>query len=605
MFWPRTSWIGPGGQRLEEGREEASLQAYRLLLVMGALAIIPFGLVLRAARPDAVDPMALRAMFALAMSGLAAVSFHPNGRRAMMHGAVVIEVGLVLWFSTLSLINGADMSYLTGLYFLAVVMALVNGLSTDDFRSHLVFSLYTLAACVVVATFGTSPWAERVLFVLVTSITLLLNKIVVLARLHVTEGLRRGQAHFAEAQRVGALASWEYDGGTGVLRWSDEAFRLLGYEPGTIEPSWAAARRRLHADDVNPSGAALGRLLAGEARQRFRARVLQPDGSVRHIDTVGVPERLPNGTLRVFGVAQDMSEQVRREEQQEEQAAQLRAARDHAEEMSRLKDAFLANMSHEIRTPLTAIIGFSELLADEVPDTARDFALRIENGGRRLLETLNSVLDLARLEAGQVMLAPTAVPLAREIHEAARLHEGRATAKGVAFRIRIPHTLQVWADRVALHRVVTNLLSNAVKFTDHGLITITAETVPGDGPPQTQLIISDTGTGIDPRFLPRIFNEFEQASSGESRTHEGSGLGLAITRRLLHLMNAKIEVESQIGEGTTFAITLPTAPSPRSARRWRWGHGRATDCPIETGYRTEPEARAAAMPGVIAASKAP
>ena len=542
------------------------MQAYRLLLLLGALSIVPFGLVHHATLPGAVDPMGVRVALALAMGGLSGVSLYARAPQLVLRGAVVIEVVLVLWFSALVLLNGAHFLYLTGLYFLVVVLAIVDGLSVKDFRSHLAFSVYALAACVVVAVAGTSAGAERLLFLLLVVITLLLNKVAVIVRLHVTEGLRRGQAHFEEAQRVAALASWEYDGRTDTLRWSDEAFRLLGYAPGAVEPSWGAARARLHESDVKPARAALGRVLAGQKRQRFRARVLQPDGSVRYIDTVGVPEPLPGGKLRVFGVALDMTEQVRREQLAAEQAAELRAARDRAEELARLKDAFLANMSHEIRTPLTAIIGFSELLAEEVPEGARDFALRIENGGRRLLETLNSVLDLARLEAGQVTLAPSAVPLRREVNEVARLHEQRAAGKNVALRIHVPEGLEVWADRAALHRVVTNLLSNAVKFTDRGTITVSAEPVPGDGPPQTRLVIADTGTGIDPRFLPRLFNEFEQASSGESRTHEGSGLGLAITQRLIQLMGAEIEVDSQIGEGTTFAILLPTY-APHDAAR--------------------------------------
>ena len=558
VLWPTPNWIGPGVQRYALNRDEASVRAYRFLLVIGALSVVPFGFVLRAALPGAVDPMWARVVFALAMGGLAGISLFVREPRLILRSAIGVEAALVLWFSALALLNGAHLLYLTGLYFLVVVLAIVNGLSAEDFRSHLAFSAYALAACGVVAAVGTSPGAERLLFLLIVALTLLLNKVAVLARLHVTEGLRRGQAHFEEAQRVASLASWEYDERTETLRWSDEAFRLLGYAPSAVEPSWAAARARLHEDDVKPARAALGRVIAGGKRQRFRARVLQPDGSVRYIDTVGVPERLTDGELRIFGVAMDMTEQVRREREQAEQAAELRAARDRAEELARLKDAFLANMSHEIRTPLTAIIGFSELLADEVPESARDFALRIENGGRRLLETLNSVLDLARLEAGQVTLAPSAVPLRHEVTEAARLHEPRAAAKGVALRVLVPDELEVWADRAALHRVVTNLLSNAVKFTDRGAITVTAEPVPGDGPPRTRLVIADTGVGIDPRFLPRLFNEFEQASSGESRTHEGSGLGLAITQRLIDLMDAEIEVESRIGEGTSFTLLLPS-----------------------------------------------
>ena len=543
---------------MEEGWEEASVHAYRLLLIVGAVVMIPFGFLLRMAMPDAVDPMLFRVLFAGVMAGLAGLSFYRKGRPLVLRGSIVVEVLLVLWFCALALANGTHLLYLMGLYFLVMVTALINGLSAENFRTHFAFSAYALAACIVVTAFGASPWAERLLFLAIVVFTLLLNKVIVVVRLRITEGLRRGQAHFEEAQRVASLASWEYNEQTDTLRWSDEAFRLLGYAPGAVEPSWGAARARIHAGDVKRARVALGRMLASEKRQRVRVRISQPDGSVRYVDIVGVPERVPGGKLRLFGVALDMTDQVRRDQAQEYQAAELRAARDRAEELARLKDAFLANMSHEIRTPLTAIIGFSELLADEVPEASRDFALRIENGGRRLLETLNSVLDLARLEADQVTLTPSAVPLHREVVEVARLYEQRAARKNVGLRVYVPENLHVWADRAALHRVVTNLLSNAVKFTERGTITVYTESVADPGPPRLRLCISDTGPGIDPRFLPRLFNEFEQASSGQSRTHEGSGLGLAITRRLIRLMDTEIEVESQIGEGTTFTVTLPT-----------------------------------------------
>jgi len=274
-----------------------------------------------------------------------------------------------------------------------------------------------------------------------------------------------------------------------------------------------------------------------------------------------------DGTPRYYdGAVTDITDRKRRQEQ-------LEAAKEEAEEANRLKSAFLANMSHEIRTPLTSIIGFAEAIGDALSQfenesessdslngSAQDvhrFAQLIERSGQRLLETLNSVLDLSKLEAGSMHLDLREIDAVQEVEETVELFEQRAAEKDVDMNAVLPEdSLRAWADRGALERVLHNLLSNAVKFTNPGG-SVTARAYAD--PDTVTFEIEDTGVGIDPEFLPHLFDAFEQESTGPDRDHEGSGLGMAVTKRLVDRMDGTIEVDSEPGEGTRFTIELPAA----------------------------------------------
>ncbi len=271
-------------------------------------------------------------------------------------------------------------------------------------------------------------------------------------------------------------------------------------------------------------------------------------GEKRHILRVATPVLDDHGkVLYVVGYGIDITERKAFEHQ-------LLEGKSAAEDMARLKSSFVANMSHEVRTPLTAILGFATVLSEELEGEQRELVEIIKQSGERLLETLNSVLDLSRLESDALGIDPRALNLGEELLAAARLFRPMAEKKGLALELEVPdEAVRAPLDRALLHRVLSNLLSNAIKFTEQGEVRLVL------GPPgnQVQIQVKDTGIGIAESFQPHLFEEFKQESTGLARTHTGSGLGLAITRHLVERMNGQIEVHSAKGEGTTFTVTFP------------------------------------------------
>ena len=229
-------------------------------------------------------------------------------------------------------------------------------------------------------------------------------------------------------------------------------------------------------------------------------------------------------------------------------------AKERALQMERMKTAFLTNMSHEIRTPLAGIIGYAELLHDETEGDLQPMAEAIHTSGQRLLETLNSVLDLAQIEGNAVQVRRARFDAREPVRDALRLCDPAARKKGLELIDSLPDA-PVWieSDRGIIVRILTNLLSNAVKFTEEGRVTASVcETSEG-----LRFDVLDTGIGIAPSDLPNIFREFEQVSTGLARRFEGSGLGLSIVRALVSLLGGRVDVESELRVGSTFRVHLP------------------------------------------------
>ncbi len=253
-----------------------------------------------------------------------------------------------------------------------------------------------------------------------------------------------------------------------------------------------------------------------------------------------------------------------------ERTRDLEAARERAESADRLKSAFLATMSHELRTPLNSIIGFTGIIAQGMAgpltgEQSKQLGM-VQGSARHLLELINDVLDISKIEAGQLTIHRAPFELRAAIERVTASVTPQVDKKGLALRVEIaPGLGEMDGDRRRLEQVLLNLLNNAIKFTDRGQVILSAES--GDDPSAigvpaatVRIQVRDTGIGMRAEALATLFKPFRQIDSGLERQHEGTGLGLAISRRLVELMGGTIGVESEWGQGSVFTVVLPTQP---------------------------------------------
>jgi PAS domain S-box-containing protein len=271
------------------------------------------------------------------------------------------------------------------------------------------------------------------------------------------------------------------------------------------------------------------------------------------LDTTGEPAFL-------LGISEDITEAKKTQEA-------LHHAQEEAERANRVKSQFLASMSHELRTPLNAILGFSELLSDDATGrfdeaTRRRFLDQIHSGGEHLLQLINDILDLSKVEAGQMELQLQPVEVRSLIDEVRATVEPLARGKAITLDAEPGPELRLIADRAKVRQMLLNLVSNAIKFTPNGgRIQIRGRRVDS----WVEIAVSDTGIGIAVEDLGRLFTEFQQLDAGPGRQQEGTGLGLALTRRFAELHGGQVMVESALGKGSTFTLRLPLEATPLRA----------------------------------------
>ncbi len=241
-------------------------------------------------------------------------------------------------------------------------------------------------------------------------------------------------------------------------------------------------------------------------------------------------------------------------------------ARDIAEESNRAKSAFLANMSHELRTPLNAIIGYSELLIEDATADGSESSVHdlsaIMNAGKHLLSLINDILDLSKIEAGRMEIYPEPATVSSLIADVADTIQPLAWKNSNEFVTELPpEDYFVDVDAMRFRQSLLNLLSNACKFTDHGKVSLAVHREPEAGRNWVSFEVRDTGAGIAPENIAKLFRTFSQIDSSATRKHDGSGLGLVISRRFCQMMGGDIRVTSEPGVGSTFTIRLPESTS--------------------------------------------
>ncbi len=305
----------------------------------------------------------------------------------------------------------------------------------------------------------------------------------------------------------------------------------------------------------------------GERTDHFTTVRLRSDGSRVDVSLNVSPIR--DSAERVIGVssiARDMTAQKRAEQDLRRFASQLSRANEAAEASNRTKSEFLANMTHEIRTPMTAILGFADVLLGEEglenapPDRVVAFET-IKRNGEYLLELINDILDLSKIEAGKLDVEKATCSPARMLADVASLMRVRAVAKGLRLTVEfvggIPET--ILSDPTRLRQILINLVGNAIKFTEVGSVRVVTRFVEHeDARTQLQFEVIDTGIGIAEEDISKLFQPFTQADSSTTRNFGGTGLGLSISKRLAEMLGGNIKVKSTPGAGSTFIATIET-----------------------------------------------
>jgi PAS domain S-box-containing protein len=417
--------------------------------------------------------------------------------------------------------------------------------------------------------------------------------------------LEATRASLEEAQALARLGSWEYDLGTSRVSWSRQTFTLFGRSPLRGAPPFAE-----HLEDFLPDSAsrledAITQALTDGIAFSLVLETVRRAGGVRYVRAECRVCRDAAGVITgVFGTMADVTAEVEREDalqaaRAEAEAVTLRLLQTNqvleqatarandmaaeAEMASHAKSEFLANMSHEIRTPLTAILGYTDVLRDDLvvaqaAPRQLDAVDTIRRAGEHLLTVINDILDLSRIEAGRMVIEELDTALAPLLLEVHGLMQERAAIKGVTLRTvaATPLPDRVRTDPTRLRQILLNIVGNAVKFTDVGAVDVIASAQHTEDGERLRIVVRDTGSGMTARQAASLFQPFTQADASVTRRHGGTGLGLTICRRLAALMHGDVRLEStRPGVGTTFVVDLPLCASD-GARRLEDLHALAT-----------------------------
>ncbi|MDR3414857.1 MAG: PAS domain-containing protein [Nevskia sp.] len=368
------------------------------------------------------------------------------------------------------------------------------------------------------------------------------------------------------AVKAGGVGIWDMDFSTGRFIWDEQMHALYGRKPGELRGELEEWHAAVHPDDVERASAGWDLSVNATSVFNDEFRIVLPSGELRHIRGQARVFRHPDGSpARALGVNWDVTA--------ERQAAEaLHKAKLAAEAAERAKGRFLAIVSHEIRTPMNAVLGMTRLaLGTELDTRQRGYLEKIDRSAKALLAIINDVLDLSKIEEGRIELEETRFTLQSVIESVSAVTAIKAEEKGLHLGWTVqPGVAGAWiGDPLRLGQVLINLVSNAVKFTDAGEVAVSIALEPEaeteTSPCRTlRFDVRDTGIGLEPGQIERLFQAFSQADSDTSRRYGGTGLGLFICKQLVELMGGSIRVESKPGQGSTFSFTVRVQPAQAS-----------------------------------------
>jgi PAS domain S-box-containing protein len=360
-----------------------------------------------------------------------------------------------------------------------------------------------------------------------------------------------------------------------VTSWNPAAERLFGYS--AQEMIGKSITKVIPSSRLPEEEYVLGRIRSGESVEHFETVRQTKDGRLLDISLTVSPIRNAAGKLiGASKIARDITRhkqllESQRDAQAREEAALrqvLEIENRRVQEGSRLKGEFVANMSHELRTPLNSIMGFAEMMVDErfgaMPPKYAEFSALILKSAGHLLQLINDILDLAKVESGKIDLKPERVQLAPVAEDVASIAGGLARQRDIRIETTVaPDVGDVHLDPNRLKQVLYNYLSNAIKFSpEHGRVEVR---VRNDGADHFCIEVEDWGIGIKPEDLNRLFIEFQQLDASTSKYYKGTGLGLALTKRIVEAQGGSVGVHTEAGVGSTFYARLPKNVTARTA----------------------------------------
>lgn len=376
--------------------------------------------------------------------------------------------------------------------------------------------------------------------------------------------LQRASASLEEAQAVARMGSWSFDIASGYIDWSRQIFSLFGRDESLGPPNYANMLDHYVDDDAARLKAVVAEAASSGTPYSLVLRTRHGHNGVRFLRSEGRARRDATGAVvGMFGTKMDVTEAVEREEA-------LRQARAEADAANHSKSEFLANMSHEIRTPLTAILGYTDILREDI--AAGDASARqtsavdtIQRAGEHLLSVINDILDLSKIEANKLVIESVNTSLPQLLMDVDSLMRARAASKGVLLQTSLatPIPDRILSDPTRLRQILMNLMGNAAKFTDVGRIDVRALVTEHDSRATLRIEVEDTGPGMTTLQARQLFQPFTQADASVTRRHGGTGLGLTICRRLAGLMGGDVRLDySAAGRGSRFVLELPLVSAP-------------------------------------------